>query len=288
MGTYAIGDLQGCYDELIGLLERIEFDDRRDTLWFVGDLVNRGPKSLDALRFVKGLGELAVVTLGNHDLHLLACALVPGAEPRGKDTLDEILAAPDRDELLGWLRRRRLAYADLELGYTMVHAGVAPQWSHGQLMDCAAELETVLAGDTHIDFLRNIYGDSPDKWDQRLSGFERLRFITNCLTRMRFCSSAGRIDHLYKGPPSSQPGHLLPWYAAAGRKTAGCRLLFGHWSALSLSASEMQRYNVYPLDTGAVWGGELTAMRLQDGAFFSVPSAVRLPFGLPRSRTTKL
>ena len=277
MATYAIGDLQGCHHEFEALLARIDFSISRDRLWLVGDLVNRGPRSAAVLRHVMALGDCLVTVLGNHDLHLLACAFVPGSKPRRRDTLDEILTAPDRDEMLAWLRRQPLLHHDAALNYTLVHAGLPPAWDLATAQGCAREVETVLQGADFVDFLAHMYGDEPARWDARLVGHARLRYITNCLTRIRYCSAAGDIDLKDKGEPDANSG-LVPWFDMPTRASRALRIVFGHWSTLRLPRSEWARRGVYPLDTGAVWGGELTAMRLEDGALFAVKSTTALPF----------
>ena len=267
MAVYAIGDVQGCYNELIELLAQIEFDPDNDRLWFVGDLVNRGPGSLEVLRFVKGLGDSAVSALGNHDLHLLAIA-AGTREPGPGDTFDAILAAPDRTELIDWLRRCPLLHHDAALGCTMLHAGLPPQWDLGQAADCAAEVEAVLRSNDHVAFLRDMYGGKPDLWSKDLRGTDRLRFILNCFTRLRFCDAEGRIHLKEKGSPFGRSDGLVPWFDVPGRASKGLRLVFGHWSTLG-------RYDapgVHALDSGCVWGGALTALRL-DGE----PQWISLP-----------
>lgn len=266
MGIYAIGDVQGCYDALARLLERIKFDPADDKLWFTGDLVNRGPQSLEVLRCVKRLGDAAITVLGNHDLHLLAVAA--GRQPaRPSDTLDAVLAAPERDELLDWLRRRPLVHHDPRLGYTLVHAGFAPQWTLEQARALAAEVEARLAQPDFAEFAGNMYGNEPARWDPALAGDERLRVIVNYLTRVRFCTADGTLDLDSKGPPGTQPEGFLPWFAVPGRRTAAAHVVFGHWSALGAVSG----HNVYPLDSGCVWGGGLTALRLdEDGGWFTV------------------
>lgn len=262
MAVFAIGDIQGCYDDLLRLLERIHFDESEDQLWFAGDLVNRGPDSLGVLRFVKGLGESAVSVLGNHDLHLLAVAAGTAAK-RKSDTLDDLLASAHRDEYLDWLRRRPLLHHDPALGYTLVHAGLAPQWDLQQASSCARELEAALRGPDCMEFFRHMYGDEPRRWSPDLRGIERLRFIVNCFTRLRYCSTAGDLDLKSKGAPGTQPEGYYPWFEVPGRASAGLHLLFGHWSTLG----DISSPNVYPLDTGCVWGGRLTALRLDgDGS----------------------
>jgi bis(5'-nucleosyl)-tetraphosphatase (symmetrical) len=275
MATYAIGDLQGCFDDLQRLLAHIRFDARRDFLWLTGDLVNRGPGSLPCLRFVRELGERAVTVLGNHDLSLLATAAGFRAL-RADDTLNEILEAPDREELLHWLRHRPLLHTDHALGYTLVHAGLPPQWSIDDAAAYAGEVQAVLQSERHLELLANMYGNRPDCWSDTLEGFERWRFIINCFTRLRFCSPAGRLDLTVKGGPGSQPAGLLPWFQAPERRSRESRIVFGHWSTLGC----VREQNVYSLDTGCVWGGRLTAMRLDadDPEYFSVEcDAKQLP-----------
>jgi bis(5'-nucleosyl)-tetraphosphatase (symmetrical) len=262
MAVFAIGDIQGCYDDLMRLLERVHFDEAEDKLWFAGDLVNRGPESLKVLRFVKDLGGSAVSVLGNHDLHLLAVAS-GAAVPRKKDTLGEVLASPHREEYLDWLRHRPLLHHDAVLGYTLVHAGLPPQWDLKQAAACAHELEAVLRGPGYAEFFRHMYGDEPRRWSPDLKGMERLRFIVNCFTRLRYCSKAGDLDLKSKGAPGTQPEGYLPWFEVPDRASTGLHLLFGHWSTLG----DISSHNVYPLDTGCIWGGRLTALRLDgDGS----------------------
>ncbi|HET9679473.1 MAG TPA: symmetrical bis(5'-nucleosyl)-tetraphosphatase [Gammaproteobacteria bacterium] len=256
MATWAIGDIQGCYDELQALLAHIDFDDKRDQLWLSGDLVNRGPQSLETLRFVKKLGNRAVTVLGNHDLHLLAVACgVQAVKPR--DTFTDILNAPDRDDLLYWLRYRPLLHADN--GFTLIHAGLPPQWTIHVAQSEAREVEAVLQNPGWQDFLGAMYGNEPDCWSPGLNGVDRWRFTINCLTRLRYCTVDGRLEFAHKDAPGSQHAELLPWFMAPNRKSAGKRLLFGHWS--TLGAVE-EHHQVFPLDTGCVWGGKLTALRL--------------------------
>lgn len=277
MATYAVGDLQGCDREFGALLARIGFDASRDRLWLVGDLVNRGPRSAEVLRRVMALGDCVTTVLGNHDLHLLACAWVPGVQPRRRDTLDGILNAPDRDALLAWLRRQPLLHHDAALGYTLVHAGLPPSWDLAIAQDCAREVETTLQGEDCVDFLAHMYGDEPARWDASLTGHARLRFITNCLTRIRYCRPDGSIDLKDKGDDGAASG-LVPWFEMPVRASAPLRIVFGHWSTLRLPRARWSALQVYPLDTGAVWGGELTAMRLEDGALFAVKSTTAVPF----------
>lgn len=259
MAVYAIGDIQGCYDELRQLLDQLQFDPRQDRLWFTGDLVNRGPRSLDALRLVASLGHAAVTVLGNHDLHLLALAATNDTKHKALDTVDDILAAPDRDELLDWLRHQPLLHHDQTLGYTLIHAGLPPQWDLAQAQSCARELAAVLRdGLAYRELFRHMYGDQPDVWSNELRGFERLRFITNCFTRLRFCDTQGRLKLKYKGKPDSAPEGIFPWFRTPGRRSASLRIVFGHWSALGFYQDD----GVIGLDTGCVWGERLTAFRL--------------------------
>lgn len=256
MAVYAVGDLQGCLDPLQRLLEQIAFDPAADRLWLVGDLVNRGPQSLATLRFVHGLGEAAVSVLGNHDLHLLAVAET-GQGLRSGDTLQEILDAPDAGELLDWLRRRPLLHHDAALGWSMVHAGLPPQWDLTLARTCAAEVERALR-ETPAALFAEMYGDRPDLWTDALRGAERLRFCLNAFTRMRYVDAAGRLDHDCKEAPANAPAGLVPWFRAPGRLSAGERIVCGHWSTLGL----VDENGVIALDTGCVWGGKLSAVRL--------------------------
>lgn len=257
MTRYAVGDLQGCYGDLRRLLDRIGFDPATDRLWFVGDLVNRGPASLATLRYVKGLGDAATVVLGNHDLHLLAIAWDAAEHrPHKGDNLEDVLRAPDRDELLDWLRRRPLLHE--EDGWCMVHAGLPPQWDLETARACAREAEAVLAGDGIAEFIRHLYGNHPDRWSADLCGYDRWRFTINCLTRMRYCDADGRLEFQHKCAPGRQPAHLYPWYQVPGRKTAELKIVFGHWSTLGYRVEQ----NCWAIDTGCLWGGALTALRL--------------------------
>jgi len=257
MTAYAIGDIQGCHAELERLLDRLDFDPAADRLWLAGDLVNRGPESLAVLRRVHALGDAAIVVLGNHDLHLLAVA-AGNARHSKKSTLGAILRAPDRDELLDWLRRRPLLHHDPDLGLTLVHAGLPPQWNLAEALACARELETVLRSDDYPEFMHAMYGNEPARWSPDLSGLERLRFITNALTRLRFCALDGTLALKEKGEIGSQSPGLLPWFQVPGRRTRADRIVFGHWSALGYWSGE----NVWAIDSGCLWGGALTALRL--------------------------
>ena len=272
MSTYAIGDIQGCYTELQNLLNEINFNEKNDQLWFAGDLVNRGPKSLQTLRFIKSLGASAKIVLGNHDLHLIAAS--KNIRPiSNKDTIKEILTADDADELINWLKSRPLLFTDTDLGFTMVHAGIAPQWSLDAAKNFAKECESILQNEKIDDFLMHMYGDTPNIWSDSIEGYARQRFIINCFTRIRFCTINGTLDLDVKVAPGSQKKSLIPWYALPNRKTIDNKIIFGHWSTIHLgSENNFKKYNVYPIDTGCLWGGQLTAMRLDDEKIFSVTS----------------
>jgi len=264
MATYAIGDVQGCYDELQALLARIGFDAANDRLWFVGDLVNRGPKSLEVLRYVRSLGDrAAVVALGNHDLHLL-CLAEGLAKPREDDTLDAVLSAPDAVALVGWLRERPLMHR--EGGWVMVHAGLLPQWSIEKALVLAGEVEAALRAPNYREFLANLYGSKPAHWNDALEGWDRLRVIVNAMTRMRFCSPEGLMDFHVKSDKA--PAGFVPWFEARPPREEP-RIVCGHWSALGLRLTA----RISALDAGCVWGGSLAALRLDDGALVQLPCA---------------
>ena len=272
MSAYAIGDIQGCYSELQNLLNEINFDERRDELWFTGDLVNKGPKSLQTLRFIKALGVNAKITLGNHDLHLLAVA--KNIQPLlKKDTIQEILAADDVKELIDWLKSRPLLITDDNLNFTMVHAGLPPQWSLENAKEFAKECELILQSEKINKLLAEMYGDTPNIWVNSLQDYAKQRFIINCFTRIRFCNSDGMLDFDTKVAPGKQNTSLIPWYSLPNRKTKDNKIIFGHWSTVHIgNEKNFKQYNVYPIDTGCLWGGRLTAMRLEDEKVFSVPS----------------
>lgn len=265
MAVYAIGDVQGCFTALLALLDRLHFDRTRDWLWFAGDLVNRGPQSLEVLRFVKVLGDSAVTVLGNHDLHLLTVAYGQG-RLKPKDTFADVLAAPDRDDLLTWLRHRPLLHHDPTFGITLIHAGLPPQWTLAMAQDYAAEVEAVLRGPDYSLFLKNLNGPPPDPVVAASDTWERLRYSTHCLTRLRFCDADGGLNAEATGPPGSQPPPYLPWFAFPQRASADLTMVFGHWSSLGL----YQAPGVYGLDTGCVWGGALTALCLETREHVSV------------------
>ncbi len=272
MAVYAIGDVQGCYDELARLLDQLKPDTRTDELWFVGDLVNRGPKSLEVLRLVRSLGRAAVVTLGNHDLHLIAAAY--GNEKRAAEpTLQPILEAADRTELIDWLRRRPLVHYRPDLNTIMAHAGIPPGWDPLTAVKRAREVEALLHGPGIRELLRGMYGNKPDRWSAELTGAERLRVIINSFTRMRFVGADGRLDLEENDAPGTQPAGLLPWFDVPDRAAQSVRIVFGHWASLGF----LQRANLLGIDTGCVWGRTLTAVRLDGPArVWSVP-AIRSP-----------
>ncbi len=253
--NYLIGDVQGCCPALQRLLHRIDFSASRDRVYVLGDLVNRGPQSLQTLRLLRDLGDSAVCLLGNHDLHLLAVAFGGRRMHRG-DTFHDILNAPDREAWIAWLRQRRMAV--FEAGWLMVHAGVAPQWNLPTTLALAAEVEAMLRSAALGDFLGTMYGDEPTCWDDALEGAQRLRLIVNVLTRIRFVSAEGTLDLKTKEGAAGAPPGLLPWFDAPNRQTLGTPIAFGHWSTLGL----LNRSNLLGLDTGCVWGGRLTAVRL--------------------------
>jgi bis(5'-nucleosyl)-tetraphosphatase (symmetrical) len=251
--------VQGCCTELDELLRRIRFNADRDLLLLTGDLVNRGPQSLATLRRVRNLAANAITVLGNHDLHLLAVAFVPGRHLRRGDTLEEILEASDRDALLGWLLERPLAHFDAPRHDLLVHAGLVPQWHAHQATQLAGEVEKALRRDPRA-LLESMYGDQPDQWDEALEGKDRLRFIINVLTRLRVCTAQGRVDLRQKGSPDEARAPWMPWFKVQGRASAPVRVVFGHWSTLGLYRDD----GVLCLDTGCVWGGALTAVNLDD------------------------
>jgi len=260
MSTFAIGDLQGCYDELMDLLNEVNFDSAKDMLWFTGDLVNRGPQSLRCLRFVKSLGAQAITVLGNHDLHLLA--IIYGIRKRSpKDTLDDILDAPDLDELTQWLRQQPLIHTDEQLGFTLAHAGVYPLWTLETAHTLADEIQQLLPDDAFIDFLPYMYGNEPAAWHDVSSDNERWRFVINAFTRMRYCQSDGSLEFSSNGPPATASDTLMPWYQVPNRVSLATTVVFGHWSSHPGIAPAC----IIPTDRGCVWGGPQTAYHLEDG-----------------------
>jgi bis(5'-nucleosyl)-tetraphosphatase (symmetrical) len=264
MNQYAIGDIQGCHAEFCQLLELVGFSARNDRLWLVGDLVNRGPESLAVLREVMALGDAAVTVLGNHDLHLLTVA-AGHTKPHRQDTLAPILEAPDRDELLGWLQRRPLVVVDGES--LLVHAGLLPAWTPAAAVALSNEVQAMLAGERADHFLRELYGDEPRRWREGLDGFDRLRVVVNACTRMRFCTADGAMEFNEKGGPHSAPEGYRPWFEHEHRASAGKTVVCGHWSSLELKLAP----NLLMLDSGCLWGGTLTAVRLRDRRVYQVP-----------------
>jgi bis(5'-nucleosyl)-tetraphosphatase (symmetrical) len=258
MAVYAIGDLQGCYDPFRQLLDEIDFEPSKDTLWLTGDIVNRGPKSLKTLRFVRELGDSVITVLGNHDLHLLA--LQANAVRFGDrfSSLEKLLNASDAEELCDWLRRRPLAHYDEKLDTLLVHAGTHPRWTVKKTLALAAEVEAALQGANHANVLGKMYGNAPNKWSGKLSGDKRLRFIINCLTRMRMLTADDRLEFKFSGSPWRARKGLRPWFDTDAPAWSGTRIIFGHWSALGLIVLP----DLISLDTGCVWGRQLTAVRI--------------------------
>lgn len=269
MATYVVGDLQGCYRELQQLLDIVHFDPAKDVLWFTGDLVNRGPQSLECLRFARSLGNSAVTVLGNHDLHLLAIAMT-GASSKKKDTLHDILSAPDRDELMDWLRQQPLMFVDDVRKLALVHAGIFPGWTIPQAKKLAREVETILQSGNCLPFLQKMYGNEPENWRDDLRGQDRLRFITNAFTRMRICAVSKKpeknnaLEFRFKAEVADIPSGYVPWFTRFV-PPAGWRVLFGHWAALEAHTGVD---NIIALDSGCVWGRYLTMLRLDDGEYF--------------------
>lgn len=265
MATYAIGDIQGCYEELQALLAIIAFDERKDQLWFAGDLVNRGPHSLEVLRFIKNLND-AIVVLGNHDLHLLVVAS-GHASRSASHTLDAILSAPDCSELIDWLRRQPFMHYDAHLGYAMVHAGILPAWELSEACEYAEEVSACLRSSDYAVALPHLYGNEPLTWDHSLSDWDKLRFITNVFTRLRFCTPEGKLDLKSTGPVGTQPPGYFPWFEVPARKLSQLPIVFGHWAALM---GETHHPYALATDTGCIWGHSLTALRLEDRKRFQV------------------
>ena len=268
MATYVVGDIQGCFTELQQLLNATQFNPQHDFLWCAGDLVNRGPRSLETLRFFKSLGEHGVSVLGNHDLHLLAIACGHHEYFKKQDTLDEILEAPDRDELLTWLRHRPLLHHDANLSISLIHAGLPPQWTLAEAQCYAKEVETVLQSEQYPEYFDNMYGNKPKVWSNELTGWARLRYITNCFTRLRYCNAKGKLALEKKFSPTYVSPHdpKQPWFMHKHRATIHDKIVFGHWSTLGFR----NEYGIIALDTGCVWGGKLTAIRLEDLHVFQV------------------
>jgi bis(5'-nucleosyl)-tetraphosphatase (symmetrical) len=269
MPTYAIGDIQGCHLAFEHMLDAIEFEPGRDRLWLVGDLVNRGPESLAVLRRVMALGDAAITVLGNHDLHLLAVA-EGFRKAHRSDTLEGVLGAPDLGEILDWLRGCRMMH--VERNYTLVHAGLLPEWTTDRALALAQEVEAALRGPRYRKFLEHMYGNRPERWSESLSGADRLRVVVNAMTRMRVCTPDGAMDFGFKGRPEDTPAGYLPWYAVPNRASRDRTVICGHWSALGLRMEE----RLVALDSGCLWGGTLSAIRLEDQRLYQVSCA-----GLP-------
>lgn len=267
MSDYVIGDVQGCFEPLQRLLDCIHFDESSDRLWFVGDLVNRGPDSLAVLRFIKSLKRTPRITLGNHDLHLLNLLFGNNPWRNQDDTLHQVLIAPDAQALGHWLRQQPILYHDVALNTVMCHAGIAPIWTLTQASAYAKELEHALSTDDYLNFLTHMYGNEPNIWTNNLSGLPRLRLICNYFTRMRFCNQQGHLNLSYKGTIEQAPVDLFAWYNTPHRIDIAPTIVFGHWAALN---GRCPHPNIYALDTGCVWSGRLTALRLQDKQSFSV------------------
>ena len=267
MATYAIGDIQGCYDELQDLLKVIKFS-TSDQLWFAGDLVNRGPKSLETLRFIKDLGPQAIVVLGNHDLHLLAIYFA-GAKHKRSDTLLDTLNSKDCESLMHWLKGQPLAYYDSSLHAFMSHAGLPANWNIPSALSRAREVSDYLHSDQHLNYFKKMYGNQPDLWQENLSGMDRLRCTTNYLTRMRFCTDNHQLELNFKGEIGSQPKEFHPWFDLHNESNNEDLILFGHWAALM---GETSREHIIALDTGCVWGEKLTGYCIETGHSYSVPS----------------
>lgn len=263
MATYIIGDIQGCYTALRKLAQKIQFHPARDRLWFVGDLVNRGPESLDTLRWIQDLGDAAICVLGNHDLYCLRAAYLPNTR-KHNDTLQALFDAPDVLELLHWLRHRPLLHVEHDA--VMVHAGLLPSWDIETAIKRCHEVEAALQNENFKACLLNMWGNTPNANHQNLSALEHIRLTINATTRMRFCTAKGALEFDTKGPLSKTPGALRPWFDVPNRQNLSHTIYFGHWSALGF----VQRNNVVCLDTGYIWGGALTALRLEDGACFQV------------------
>ena len=273
MSTYAIGDLQGCFASLQALLSKIGFEESRDRLWLVGDLVNRGPGSLECLRFVRGLGNRATVVLGNHDLHLLAVA--EGVSKVGKrDTIQPILDAPDREDLFAWLRRQKLLHT--EGSYVMVHAGLLPQWSLAEALKLAGEIESSIRAPDRRAFFKSMYGNEPNRWTSALSNDARRRLVTNVMTRMRVLGEHDELDLEFKGELQAIPSNLVPWFSRRHPAYADKTVIAGHWSALGLHVTPY----FIGLDSGCAWGRQLTALRLEDREIFQIECAeANIPVG---------
>ncbi|XBS70507.1 bis(5'-nucleosyl)-tetraphosphatase (symmetrical) ApaH [Acerihabitans sp. KWT182] len=276
MSTYLIGDIHGCFEELKLLLSQVDFDPSQDELWLTGDLVARGPASLEVVRYVRELGDSVRMVLGNHDLHLLAVyAGISRNKP--KDRITPLLEAPDADVLVNWLRRQPVLQVDEEKKLIMAHAGITPQWDLATARVCAREVEAVLSSDSYPLFLDAMYGDMPNNWSPELTGLSRLRFSTNAFTRMRFCFPNGQLDMICKDTPDRAPPPLRPWYLLPGPVSEEYSIAFGHWASLEGKGTPE---GIYALDTGCCWGGDLTLLRWEDKQYFRQPSNRRGESGI--------
>lgn len=266
MATYIVGDIQGCFDQLQQLMDMIEFDEKNDQLWLTGDLVARGPKSLQTLRLAKDLGKSAKIILGNHDLHLLATYLGYFKTKR-KDQTQAILDAPDCDELMYWLRQQPLLASHSEHPFVMCHAGIYPKWSISQAQQYAAEIEQILRSDNYAWLIENMYGETPTSWNESLQGINRFKFIINSFTRMRYCTPTGELDMKCKLPDNEvDPKQLVPWFSLIKEQQHNQSIIFGHWASLVGYRDK----NVIGLDTGCVWGHHMTMLRWEDQKEFTV------------------
>ncbi len=266
MATYVVGDIQGCYRQLQELLEHIDFHPARDRLWSVGDLVNRGPDSLAVLRFFQQLGAHGGAVLGNHDMHLLAVAHGNHKHLKPQDTLDDVLRAPDRVDLLEWLRHQPLLHE--EQGIILIHAGLPPQWDKAAAVARAREAEAIVRGPKSAVFMaKEVYGGHPDLWDENMQGWERIRYIISCFTRLRYCAPDGRLRLKKKYAPQEYQDEDVPWFAHPQRLSRDCPMVFGHWATLGFQ----RQHNIIALDTGCLWGGALTALRLDDSVVYHHP-----------------
>jgi len=273
MATYAIGDIQGCYHAFTALLARLKFNPKHDKLWLVGDLINRGSGSLEVLRWCYQHQNFIKTVLGNHDLHALAVAH-KFKKANKSDTLQALFDAPDCDDLLTWLRHQPLMFSDenyAEKSYVVVHAGLLPQWTIAEALSYASEVEYALQANSYTDFFANMYGNLPNQWQADLTGFDRLRVITNAMTRMRICNKQGEMEFTFKGGLQDIPNGYMPWFDAPFRQSQAAKVICGHWSALGLR----HRDNIYALDTGCLWGGQLTAMCLENQEITQVNHDVR-------------
>ena len=258
MAVYVIGDVQGCYSSLVRLLEKIQFDQAKDKLWFCGDLVNRGPESLQTLRFVRSLGDSAITVLGNHDLHLLAIYHTRQVVSES-NSLSEILLSPDCEELIAWLQSQSMIHYDEDLNFVLVHAGIDANWSIAQAIEYASEVEQVMRSESSESFFRQMYGDQPDRWSDDLTGIDRLRCITNILTRLRFYTADGRLEYQAKGGPQQHASTgLVPWFEKNLRLNTSTRIIFGHWSTLKFGVYGRH----FAIDGGCVWGRKFVALRI--------------------------